>query len=245
MNTLVRYAKPIDAGLRQPPSVKGTYVAVTFDDGLESVLENALPELQQRGIPATVFVVTGTLGDYARWKDMGAGDAAGQRAMSLEQLRELPEDLITIGSHSVNHSFLPEIGKEELRRELVSSRETLEQLLQRKVTLFSCPYGGFNATVERSCREAGYERMFTALPVFAFSQPNEFMTGRVRVTASDWPIEFRLKLAGAYRWLPAAFQWKRTVLSPWRKSAANEAGGLSREARIAEDEEMFERTRSK
>jgi len=36
--------------------------------------------------------------------------------------------------------------------------------------------------------------------------------GRVRVDPTDSPIEFRLKLLGAYRWLPLAFSWKRRLL---------------------------------
>jgi hypothetical protein len=64
------------------------------------------------------------------------------------------------------------------------------------------------------CREAGYERIFTTLPVFAFAEPGEFVVGRVRVDPTDWPLEFRLKLAGAYRWLPAAFAFKRLIVSP-------------------------------
>jgi peptidoglycan/xylan/chitin deacetylase (PgdA/CDA1 family) len=246
MDLLLRKAKPVRADIDRLPATAGTYVALTFDDGLECVLENALPEIQKRNIPATIFIVTGTLGGYAGWKDRGAGDALGQKAMSIEQLRKLPEDLITIGSHSVNHAFLPSLEEEELRRELSSSRTTLEQLLNRKVTLFSCPYGGFNASVERSCREAGYERMFTALSVFAFSLPNEFVTGRVRTTATDWPIEFRLKLAGAYRWLPAAIVLKAKVMSAFRKSSANKASHQSSASLgIPEGDEMFERVQSK
>src|SRR5215475_16157643 len=35
------------------------HLALTFDDGLTSVLANALPVLRHHGIPATAFVVTG------------------------------------------------------------------------------------------------------------------------------------------------------------------------------------------
>jgi hypothetical protein len=80
----------------------------------------------------------------------------------------------------------------------------------------SFPYGGFNDAVIEGCREAGYERVFTALPVFAFSQPGEFVCGRVGAAPTDWPIEFRLKLAGAFRWLPYAYDLKRHVRSVLR-----------------------------
>ncbi|MEX2580997.1 MAG: polysaccharide deacetylase family protein [Verrucomicrobiales bacterium] len=42
-------------------------VAVTFDDGYLDVFENALPILEKHGIPATVFVATGNLGESFWW----------------------------------------------------------------------------------------------------------------------------------------------------------------------------------
>src|SRR5207245_1160814 len=79
--------------------------------------------------------------------------------------------------------------------------------------LFSFPHGSFNAKLVEWCREAGYERVFTILPTLAFSDPREFVTGRVSVEPTDWPLEFRLKLLGAYRWLPFGFGLKRKILS--------------------------------
>src|SRR2546425_6542314 len=50
MDILVRSTKPVAAGLTSPLPRGGHYSAVTFDDGYESVIENALPELEQRNI---------------------------------------------------------------------------------------------------------------------------------------------------------------------------------------------------
>ena len=133
--------------------------------------------------------------------------------MSLEQIRSLPENLITIGSHTMTHPFLPSINLDEAKREIALSLVTLEAQLHRRIVLFSFPYGGFNQKLVEICHEAGYRRVFSTLPYFAFKEPNEFVIGRVRVDPTDWPLEFRLKLAGAYRWLPWAFELKRTVLT--------------------------------
>ncbi len=40
--------------------------------------------------------------------------------------------------------------------------------------------------------------------------------GRVRVDPTDWPLEFHLKLMGAYRWLPMAIALKRRLLATVR-----------------------------
>ena len=43
--------------------------AITFDDAYRGALSNALPELVQRGMPATVFVAPGLLGSTGCWWD--------------------------------------------------------------------------------------------------------------------------------------------------------------------------------
>ena len=181
-------------------------VAVTMDDAFANLIDNALPELERYNIPATIFVISSALG-----KMFGEAERP-ERVMSAEQLRDLPEDLITIGSHSVTHPFLPTLGKEAARREIVDSRAQLSELLGRDIRLFSFPFGGFSKELIRRCREAGYHRVFTTLPDYAFCSNHEFAVGRVRVDPTDWPMEGFLKMAGAYRWLPWAFRVKRRIL---------------------------------
>lgn len=216
MDVLVRIAEPVRADMDSFPAQGERYAAVTFDDGFQNIVDNALPELSKRGIPATLFVVTESLGGNRGWEHLGGDDTRQERVMSVEQLRELSPELVTIGSHTMTHPLLPSIEKSQLRQELSGSRLKLEQMLNREINLLSFPYGGFNDAVIEGCREAGYERVFTALPVFAFSQPGEFVSGRVGAAPTDWPIEFRLKLAGAFRWLPYAYDLKRHVRSVLR-----------------------------
>ena len=70
------------------------YAAVTFDDGFVGVANQAVPELVQRNIPATIFVTSDLLGHNPGWP--GYPD----RFMSLEELHQLPDDLIVLGSHT-------------------------------------------------------------------------------------------------------------------------------------------------
>jgi peptidoglycan/xylan/chitin deacetylase (PgdA/CDA1 family) len=136
-----------------------------------------------------------------------------ENAMSVEQIRALPQDLVTIGSHTSSHPYLPKLGEDDARREISRSRAQIEEMLNRKVTLFSFPFGGFNEKLVQLCRDAGYQRVFTTLPRLALEHPDEFVAGRVRVDPTDWTWEFHLKLSGAYRWLPFAFVLKRRILS--------------------------------
>jgi peptidoglycan/xylan/chitin deacetylase (PgdA/CDA1 family) len=201
-----RHSKTIAVSEHVRVEKGGRYVAVTFDDGFENFYEHALPELLKRGIPATMFVICDAIG-----KAFGPSGCS-EKTMSLDQLRNLP-DLVTIGSHTLSHPMLPSIALDEAAREIALSRVRLEEQLHRKILLFSFPFGAFNETLVEICRDAGYQRVFTTLPSFAFVKSDEFVTGRVRVDPTDWPLEFKLKLTGAYRWLPWAFELKRKILN--------------------------------
>jgi len=218
MDMVLRWAKPVAAFQREPCRPGERCVAITFDDGLESVLENALPELERRRIPATVFVVVQSLGKHPVWMASDPQSVDSSKIMSLEQLRNLASDLVTIGSHSLTHPRLTELNETEVRKEIFDSRTQLRNILHREITLFSFPYGTFTDALVQHCREAGYERVFTTLPQSAFKQPEEFVSGRIVVEPTDWRLEFYLKILGAYRWLPVAFALKRRLKLGLRSS---------------------------
>lgn len=80
--------------LLEPPSGSGRpRVALTFDDAYRGALRVAVPELVRRGLPATLFVTPGLLGDQSFWWDQAARAAGGsavppsQREEALETLR--------------------------------------------------------------------------------------------------------------------------------------------------------------
>jgi len=207
LDVILRCARPVrTTGHVDSASGKGS-VAVTFDDGFENFLTEALPELELRKIPATVFVIADGMN-----REFGS-EIYAEKLLSLEQVRCLPPDLVSIGSHTMSHPLLTFVEEEEARREIIDSRRKLETVLGHPVMQFSFPFGGFNGRLVEFCREAGYERAYTTLPAFASGERGEFLIGRVRVDPTDWPLEFRLKLAGAYRWLPLVFSLKRRIVS--------------------------------
>jgi peptidoglycan/xylan/chitin deacetylase (PgdA/CDA1 family) len=200
-----------------PPGLR--YAAVTFDDGWISFAANALPELERRGIPVTLFAVAGYLG-----RELEQG--IDEQLISEAQLAQLAAHGVTIGSHSLTHCPLTKVDQAAAVYELVESRVRLSRMINRDVSLFSFPFSLSNERLVALCRDAGYARVFTGMPYLAYSHAEEFETGRVRVDPGDWPIEFHLKLVGAYRWLPSAFALKRWLqeglqrVSGWARTAA-------------------------
>jgi peptidoglycan/xylan/chitin deacetylase (PgdA/CDA1 family) len=202
MDEVLRLTKVIRADQRQRLEPGRYYSAITFDDGFVSVLGNALPEMEARGIPATLFIPTGYLGDRPGWIQDPASPAYHQNVMSAEQLAGLKDHpLFSLESHSSSHPNFLKLGEEQARFEFRESKKDLEAILGKKVSLFSFPYGAHDSRLVELAGEAGYERVFTVQPRAAFVDFQEVVTGRVAVDPGDWLIEFRLKILGAYRWL--------------------------------------------
>jgi len=205
---LAQIARPVsvnDVSTLEP----GTrYAAVTFDDGFEDAIENAVPELIKRNVPAVFFVTTGVLGQPAAWWPETAPER-NRRIATAEQLQQLPSEWIGLGAHTLTHPRLSQLDEEHAKREILQSRDQLEALLGRKIETFSFPYGDFNDTLVGWCREGGYKRVFTTQHTYAFEHSGEFVVGRVKAEPTDWTLEFRLKLLGGYLWRPWASALKR------------------------------------
>ena len=214
MDELVKHARPFRADSPETMTAGQLNVAVTFDDGFESVLQNAIPELTKRHIPFTMFVPSGSLGERPCWVLDPEHRAWDERVLSREDLRVLAKlPLAQLGSHSITHPNLQRLSADEARRELVQSKVDLEAIAGSQVDVFSFPHGAHSPALLEEARQAGYKRVFTVEPTLVESGGTTFSVGRVGVDPDDWPIEFRLKIAGAYRW--------RAHLHHWRMSSVN------------------------
>jgi peptidoglycan/xylan/chitin deacetylase (PgdA/CDA1 family) len=177
-------------------------VAITFDDAFESVLENAVPELLARRIPATIFIPCGVLGSPPKW-DMEEGcEHCGEVVAGAAALRSVASDLIRFGAHSLTHPHLPSLPLEEAQREIQECRGEMLRLLGVDTSVFSFPYGEYDATVVELCRKAGYQWVFSNVPVIIDPTSSDFVRGRVMIEASDGAVEFYLKVTGACSWMP-------------------------------------------
>jgi peptidoglycan/xylan/chitin deacetylase (PgdA/CDA1 family) len=213
MQALSRSTTVVRAAHTGPLYDGGSYVAITFDDAFQSVRANAVPELQSRGFPATIFVPVDFLGKEPGWEMRPGVD---DQVMSCDELRSLPE-LIEFGSHSLSHPHLTRIDVARLREEVTTSRHKLAELIGSEVTMLAFPYGEYDERVVGTCRQAGYTRVFGIDPSPADPAGQDFVRGRVPVDPNDGPLVFHLKARGAYGWMIHASALKRR-LARWRRS---------------------------
>jgi len=134
----------------------GKVFGITFDDGYENNLRNALPVLQRHGFSATCYAVSAAVGKSNVWDaELGIAQVP---LMDAHQLRQWCAADQEIGSHSKNHVPLAGLAAQDLQTELVESRVTLELLLQSagSVAHFCYPYGSVDAAAVEAARGAGY-----------------------------------------------------------------------------------------
>ena len=212
MDRLLTIAQPISADHSTALEKGCRYVAVTFDNGYESMFDSAWPELKIRGIPVTIFVVSGCLGLYPSWAIGDVPLEGVAHVISKERLCNMVKNpLITVGSHSITHRDFSDLTNEEILKELALSKLSLEELLCRQVNLFAFPRGVFEQRHLTLAKEAGYERVFSASQGLALRNPGEYLSARVPVEPGDSMLAFDLKVRGAYRWVPAVSAVKSAI----------------------------------
>ena len=172
-------------------------VALTFDDGYASVVETAWPILRERGMPATMFVVSGYLtGDLRFGWDQHEPHDDRHRLVRSDELRCVADDGFDIGSHTVSHPWLPGLDADEVKRELVDSRVALEELLDRPIHTLAYPTGGWSPAVRATAGEAGYRVAITVDRGLNTVRTPQLSLRRAFVPTDA--VDLRLMLDGAY-----------------------------------------------
>lgn len=119
-------------------------VALTFDDGFRNFFTDALPLLESRRMPATVFLVSAYCGLNNSWPGQSK-NVPILPLMNWAEVREAAERGVNFGSHTVTHPQLSNADVEVANRELRDSKRRIEDELQRSVTEFAYPYGKVSA----------------------------------------------------------------------------------------------------
>jgi peptidoglycan/xylan/chitin deacetylase (PgdA/CDA1 family) len=117
-------------------------LAVTFDDGFQSVYKEAFPVLQNYGMSATVFP---TVGEKAAAKPADRLPPWENRLMlSWAEIHEMHREGISFGAHTLTHPDLTRLSAERIETEVGVSKDVLEQALGSPVSCFAYPYGRYD-----------------------------------------------------------------------------------------------------
>lgn len=129
-------------------------VAITFDDGNQSVYAQAYPILKARNIPWALFIYPTAI---------EAGPKRG--FMNWTQVKELANNEVSIGSHTYWHPYLTDYKKQKnpeawLKTQLIESRKYIENKIGKPITTLALPFGLTDETLAKKFAPAGYRLVF-------------------------------------------------------------------------------------
>ncbi len=98
--------------------------------------------------------------------------------MSWDELRDLSPELITIGSHTVNHPILTSLPSEDMRYQIQESKQWLQRRLQRPVDYFCYPNGEYDGATAKTVAD-NYKAAVSTKPGFFQKGDDVFAINRI------------------------------------------------------------------
>jgi peptidoglycan/xylan/chitin deacetylase (PgdA/CDA1 family) len=118
-------------------------IILTFDDGYENFYQNAYPQLKKRDMKAVSFIIVNDIGtiDY----------------MTSDQIVEIENNGIEIGSHTLSHPNLSTASEAKAKKEIFNSKAFLEKLIGKSIISFCYPSGKYSDITEKLVKDVGYD----------------------------------------------------------------------------------------
>jgi peptidoglycan/xylan/chitin deacetylase (PgdA/CDA1 family) len=155
-------------------------IVLTFDDGHVSNHDLAFPILSEFKMKTTFFITAGFIGKGT--------------TMNWDQIRALHAAGMEIGSHTMTHRPPATLSDDELRYELRTSRDVLENGIGAPVTSLSSPTGFFNPRMRAIAREEGYHALCFGRVGLVTEQSDVFSLNRIAVKPTTSHEEFEALL---------------------------------------------------
>lgn len=169
--------------LKGKKEIPHNLVVITADDGYKDNLK-AIEILDEFGYPAIIFLVVNKIGE--------------EDYLNREDIRWFLENTnVSIGSHTLNHAYLPETDKQNLKTEIRNSKVDLEKMFSLSVDVIAYPVGGFDNRVLEEVENAGYLCACATNRGFS-SDLDIFALRRIKITERDLGIRLWAKLSGFY-----------------------------------------------
>jgi peptidoglycan/xylan/chitin deacetylase (PgdA/CDA1 family) len=175
-------------------------VVITFDDGYADFYRQAFPVLSRYNFSATVFLPTAYIGDSPlQFKN--------RDCLTWAEVRELGNHGILFGSHTVTHPRLRDLSPGIINKEIVNSKQAIEQKLGSAVDSFAYPYAfpqedtEFKAMLRELLGSAGYASGVCTTLGRANRNSDQLFLERLPINSADDAALFGAKLSGAYDWI--------------------------------------------
>lgn len=148
---------------------------VTVDDAMADAVE---PLRRTAHLSPQLFVPTAELGGSAHWIE-------GEPVARWDEIRELADAGVAIGSHTRHHRRLSQLGPPERETELLGSLAELREHVPNAVAVIAYPNGDHDDAVCQATKAAGYDAAFTTEKGRNDCASDPFRLRRVSVHGAD------------------------------------------------------------
>jgi peptidoglycan/xylan/chitin deacetylase (PgdA/CDA1 family) len=159
--------------------------------------------MQKYGFTGTVFVTSDSSTEvFDPYRSFDS-------PLTRVQIKELAENGFSIQSHCVTHRPMTELLEEEIKRELVESKNQIEEITKKPVDFLAMPGGFYNKVVKKIAKEVGYKAVIhnakgtnnaksdlyalRRIPVERDFNLSDFASSFGRLAACQWRIMGRIK----------------------------------------------------
>ncbi|MEE8059672.1 MAG: polysaccharide deacetylase family protein [Pseudomonadales bacterium] len=116
-------------------------VTLTFDDGMRSVYNNALPILRDHAAPAHIFITTNAVGTEQQWPKQPS-DVPSFDMLSWDNIEQLHQSGVAIDAHT--HPDMRKLSTEQMAAECEQANDEIERRIGRRPEFFAYPFGYHN-----------------------------------------------------------------------------------------------------
>ncbi len=132
---------------------------ITFDDGYADNYYNAYPILKKLQIRASAFVATDFVGTQRAfwWDEAAKQERQTMLTLSWMEIAEMAANGVAFRPHSKSHRSFLLLAEDEMRDEILGSKEVLEELLPGlKAISFAYPGGDVTPFARNILKNAGF-----------------------------------------------------------------------------------------
>jgi len=132
--------------------------------------------------------------------DIKVDDSELPQMLTWEQVKEMSDNGITFGAHTLSHPMLTKIPLEDARKEIAESKRVLEEKIQKPVKYFAYPYGtetDFNEDIKNIVKDSGYTCALTFIAGYGDQNSDLFALDRFPFFTSKPDLAFALS---SLRW---------------------------------------------
>lgn len=174
----------------------GKVVGITFDDGYQNNLINALPILTKYNFSATCYIVSGNIGETNTW-DLKK-NITQRPLMTKKEISEWISMGMEIGAHTATHVDLTETSEQLVKEEITKCKEQLENLFDIEIKDFCYPFGRYDQKACEIVKGAGFYSATSMNRGRVSPTSNRYQLPRIPINHRTMPHLFLLKIMTKY-----------------------------------------------